>query len=583
MANLPSTPYVRPATLAGRPRGGTALGFLGATALTLTVMLATEPRLAIVWDEGYTLGREARLRLWFRAMKDPARFAADWQPPTQELVQQRPGERPPRPDQVNSRSRLLFDPQILAWFWPFAREEPHGHPPLYALIGLAGDVLTPWRADLARARLGPMILFSLTAGFLFAFTHRRWGLWPACAATCSWVLQPNLFAHGHYATYDAILSSFWLLAIIAFIRAVEDDSGTTRNARWLKLASFGVVLGFAADTKLTGWVVSLPFLAWVAIYRSRRGMVTLLAGGAIAGFVLYLINPPWWGEPIAGVTRFFVSNLNRAQTIRIKTMFLGQVYSTPDGSLPWYNTAVWTALVTPVGFLVLALLGAWRALARIRSEPFGPLILGHWVFLLLLRALPHTPGHDGVRQMLPAFGILAFLVAPGTALAVEKLGRWGRAAGFAATAEGLLSVALMMPVPLSYFSPLVGGLPGAVDLGMEPTYYWDSLSPKARSWLRQNTPAGRKVRFATFPTSWLYLRDQGELPQGLLPNDPGQWAWYVVQNRPGAFSSLDRSLSRSGTPAYTVQKWGVPLLWVFPYSQVEQSLEAAGGVGAAVK
>src|SRR3954453_14256267 len=55
---------------------------------TLALLLATGPRLAIVWDEGYVLGREARLRLWFRALVDPARFAAAWQPPDVELVQQ---------------------------------------------------------------------------------------------------------------------------------------------------------------------------------------------------------------------------------------------------------------------------------------------------------------------------------------------------------------------------------------------------------------------------------------------------------------------------------------------------------------
>ena len=54
---------------------------------TLAVMLASEPGLAIVWDEGYTLGREARLREWFRALRDPPRFAAEWVPPTLELVQ----------------------------------------------------------------------------------------------------------------------------------------------------------------------------------------------------------------------------------------------------------------------------------------------------------------------------------------------------------------------------------------------------------------------------------------------------------------------------------------------------------------
>ena len=37
------------------------------------------------------------------------------------------------------------------------------------LVGLAGDVLAPSRALLPRARLGPMIVFSLASGALFAF------------------------------------------------------------------------------------------------------------------------------------------------------------------------------------------------------------------------------------------------------------------------------------------------------------------------------------------------------------------------------------------------------------------------------
>ena len=49
--------------------------------LTAILMIATEPKLAIVWDEGYTLGREARLRLWFRALTDPPAFASTWVPP----------------------------------------------------------------------------------------------------------------------------------------------------------------------------------------------------------------------------------------------------------------------------------------------------------------------------------------------------------------------------------------------------------------------------------------------------------------------------------------------------------------------
>ena len=71
----------------------------------------------------------------------------------------------------------------------------------------------------------------------------------------------------------------------------------------------------------------------------------------------------------------------------------------------------------------------------------------------------------------------------------------------------------MMPVPLSYFSPIVGGLPGATALGMEPSYYWAALSPEARRWLVEHTPAGRTIVFANNPRSWLYLRRTGELPR----------------------------------------------------------------------
>lgn len=127
----------------------------------------------------------------------------------------------------------------------------------------------------------------------------------------------------------------------------------------------------------------------------------------------------------------------------------------------------------------------------------------------------------------------------------------------------------MMPVPLSYFSPLVGGLPGATALGMEPTYYWDALSPEARHWLAEHTPPGRTIVFRTNPTSWLYLRI-GELPKQLAPIDPGSPLWVVLQNRPGAFSKDDRKLVEQGRPAYTVNKFGVPLVWIFPYSEAER-------------
>jgi 4-amino-4-deoxy-L-arabinose transferase-like glycosyltransferase len=555
------------------------VGF-GVSFLTAWLMLVTEPQMAIVWDEGYTLGREESLRDWFRALRDPPRFAAEWQPRPldDELVQRPPRTPPPRREQLDSRGKLLFDSDVLAWFWPFAREEPHGHPPFYALLGLIGDGVAPAWEELPRARLGPILLFSLAAGTIFSFLATRWGYWPAALAAGSWVLQPNLFGYGHYATYDAVLSSLWVLAIVAFTWAVDSEPGRSgRRSRWLATTIFGLLLGCAAATKLTGWFLPLPFLGWAILYRSRQGFLTLACGAIIAVVVLYALQPPWWSEPVVGLLRFLDSNLSREQTIRINVEFLGTTYITPKESLPWYNTLVWTVFVTPVGFLLFAGLGLWTALRHWRAESVGVLLAGHWSFLMALRALPHVPGHDGVRLFLPAFGVLALLGGLGARSLLARSSRWAKMAIIAALLEGAASVAVMMPVPLSYFSPIVGGLPGATKLGMEPTYYWDALSPEARRWLAANTSPGRTIEFSGFPLSFLYLRRTGELPRRLAPPvDRGIPQWVVLQNRPGPFSDVERALIENGHPAYTVRKLGVPLIWVFPFTDLERSIALHG-------
>ena len=125
-------------------------------------------------------------------------------------------------------------------------------------------------------------------------------------------------------------------------------------------------------------------------------------------------------------------------------------------------------------------------------------------------------------------------------------------------------MALLMPVPLSYYSPLVGGLPGAARLGMEPTYYWDALDDGALAFLNANTPPGRTVAFSGTPTSFLYLRQTGRLVPGIAPVDPGPPAWLVVQNRPGSMPGPVRDLVRSVPAAFVVARFGVPLLWIIP-------------------
>jgi hypothetical protein len=165
--------------------------------------------------------------------------------------------------------------------------------------------------------------------------------------------------------------------------------------------------------------------------------------------------------------------------------------------------------------------------------------------------------------------MLALLAGLGAEPIERRLGVWGKAIIVAAVIEGVSSVGLMLPVPLSYYSPLIGGLPGATAIGMEPTFYWDALQPEILDWLNSHTSSDQKVMFSRYPTSLLYLRQQHRLRVNILPTEPGVWAWYVVQNRPGDLRQIERDLIAHRHPAAVFRKWGVPLLWVFPYRDVD--------------
>ena len=246
------------------------------------------------------------------ALRDPTAFAASWRPPQEELVPPNKFQ-PPRPDELDTRGKLL-SPTALDWFWPFAREEPDGHPPVYALVGLAGDLLPPSWEPLRRARLGPMIVYSLTCGAIFVFFRGRYGAWPAFAAAGAWMFQPHLFALAHYATYDGLLTSLWVGSSLAFAKAVErNEDSPPGKPLWRWVIVFAALVACAMGTKVTGWLLPLPFLCWVVLYRSRAGAQTLGLALLLALVILLIMIPPWWQNPIHGLDRFFQSNFTRAR------------------------------------------------------------------------------------------------------------------------------------------------------------------------------------------------------------------------------------------------------------------------------
>ena len=180
---------------------------------------------------------------------------------------------------------------------------------------------------------------------------------------------------------------------------------------------------------------------------------------------------------------------------------------------------------------------------------------------MILRALPHTPGHDGVRLFLPAFGAaraLGWARRPFLDRPVGPLGAAGHRRGLARGDRQHRGDDARAALVLS--APLVGGLPGATALGMEPTYYWDALSPEARRWLFEHTKPPETIQFATFPHSWLYLRTDRRTAGASGPDRSRPAEMVRASKQAGGFlCPLDRALAAHGHAAYTVTKLGVPL------------------------
>ena len=203
------------------------------------------------------------------------------------------------------------------------------------------------------------------------------------------------------------------------------------------------------------------------------------------------------------------------------------------------------------------------------------LVLLNGLTLLVVRALPGVPVHDGVRLFLPSFAFLAALAGIGTQevflWAVER-GRRIRtgAALLLLFVACSFNVWLYAPQWLSYYSLLIGGLPGAEAVGMEPTYWWDALDGDVLDWLHAHTAKDDKIRFAA-PShdNLLWMSRWGVLRRGWHASHPGRYRWYVVQHRPSAWQPRDRWLLENAVAVYRKTLLGVPLLSVYSHDDFE--------------
>ena len=549
---------------------------VAAGVLCAAALLATSPSLPMAWDEGNAIHRAQGIDRWVQRWTAPRGAAGQAGPLASETI---------------------------AADWQYTTQV-EGHPALYGIVIAAGRAISAaWLPPLDSYRLGPILLFAVAAGAMFYRMAREYGPAAAVGSVAALLLLPRLFAHAHFASFDGPLTSCWILTWATFAWG---------RAGWRQAIGWGALLGMTLSVKYTGWIAPLPFIAWALAYRDRAAARALAVGIPVSLVTFVLLNPLLWHDPLHGLATFLALNTHRGANpgLNISTWFLGHMYNL-DHPLPWYNTIFWTAVTVPVGTLLLAGIGVTCVARGWRSRPPGMLLAANWLVLLVVRALPFTPPHDAERLILPSFAFLAALAGIGCAALLNALARppKGFAASWhclpaagswvsrkerrfpaagkqwhtaAAAAVGLLylgsasSLVWYAPQWLSYYNLLVGGLPGATALGLEPTYYWDALDRGTLAWLDRHTPAGEKVLFAAAPDENLALmRAWGMLKVEYRDDAPGQYRWYVLQRRPSAWQEADKWLIAHARPEYqkTIRGGGfgpwrldVPLVEVYRYA-----------------
>ncbi|HEU0027717.1 MAG TPA: hypothetical protein VFQ25_11435 [Ktedonobacterales bacterium] len=264
---------------------------------------------------------------------------------------------------------------------------------------------------------------------------------------------------------------------------------------------------------LAGWWVTHGRAAW----RERR-MVREVAwqgsvGGVIAGTWLLstiLLWPFVFLNPIANL-------LESAQVMAHfpwdgPVLYGGVVY--PATQLPTSYSLTWIGIGSPPVSLLLAALGVVLALAELArarrvNPPLAVIALAFAVPLAAILIL-HSDLYDSLRQILFLIPPLILLAAYGLVRAVHFLLRQRRAAPrWAAVALLALTVAsyamvvadmaALSPYEYSYFSPLVGGLPGAA--GRYETDYYATCRKPAAEWLSQHYRDYTSAPQPTFYTS----------------------------------------------------------------------------------
>lgn len=418
----------------------------------LTLLLSTVHDLGYARDEGFYFQAARSYESWFELL------ATDF-------------------------SRAM-EPAIVDRYWSANHEHPALMKSLFALSHrylFTGFQL--FREQGTAYRFPGMVVSTLGVLVTYLWGARESGRLAGVVGALSLSLMPRVFYNSHLACFDMPVTALLVLTSYAFARSLAGGWGWS--------VATGIIYGLLLDTKHNAWLLpgafGLHFLltrgsSIVPELRAKRWPVphAFPAMLLLSPLVFYAAWPWIWHDTLPRLRDYANFHLQHEY---YNMAFLGQTYWKPP--MPRLYAWVMTLATVPGVTLSLFVLGLvvcfWRRLSPLRL-PSTPLL---WLLCLAMCYAPwwssNTPIFGGTKHWMTAYPFLclfagrgfAFLAARITALWPGK--SWTRALEPAVTVAVLLGPLCMTlhstPWGLSFYTPLVGGAPGAASLGLNRTFW----------------------------------------------------------------------------------------------------------------
>ncbi len=445
----------------------------------------------------------------------------------------------------------------------------NGHPPLTRILPtLTWFLFHGWFGDVVAYRIAPALLFAASVMVLFRVMARQFDYTTGLFSALSLVLMPRVFGHAHIAATDTTMMAFWLFAVVAFYKGLEDK-------RWSY--GFAVVLGLAFSVKFTALMIPLALILYMILAREKRAWRNVALSAIISPTLLFLLNPTWWVGSFSNfLDHYILASLTRDKYFQIVVYYLGEVYPV---HAPWHHPLVMTAVTVPTIILVFALLGGIFSIKQ-GANKWILLILSQLIFYYAVLVLPISPDYDGVRLFLPVFPFLACLAGLGFRgmrnWAIDHQDRWPEWLNRQGKERMVALVFLFVffwpavrlvaihPFYLSYYNGLVGGVAGANRLGFETTYWFDTLTAAAREKINKLPPNSKVGFFPGIDLYSQYLQKRGLLRKDLILTKK-DFHYMVLMPRISMMVQSPYLLRWyfEKKPYYALSQDGIPMLLIY--------------------